>query len=487
MTDFRDDNGWTENRYYDDAGRLTGMTTGPEGAFLPGDLSTFSVGLDPVGNPLEIVRTGTLEQTQTYSYDGLDRLQSVCFQAGTCPAGSDPFVRWSYDGVGNRLSKSLPSGTTAYSYNAADELLQAGATSYTYDENGNQKSAGARTFAYDLATRLKTTTLGSTTTTYSYDGEGKRLQASTGAAANQKTNFLWDPSFPLPQLVQESDGTGTALRRYRHGHRPLHVTSGSSVSYFHFDPLGSVVDLTAAAGGALRWSYGFEPYGQTRQEQQNGTGQPVNLSKFTGEYLDPSGLYHLRARQYDPGTGRFLSRDPVVPPLASATSSSYTYANARPTVLLDPSGLAACGGAVAGTQLEGVVIGTARGIGEVVHGVSRFTDWAIASAPSENQRAIRQVGVPFAERALRSFVPLAVAGSVAYETCENLEQGEGAWRALAHSGFVNAFAVGGATVAPTPCLALGPTPWGVACAGGAAVLGGAGGHRLGSWLWDAFS
>jgi RHS repeat-associated protein len=337
-TDFPDDNGWTENRYYDDAGRLTGITTGPEGAFLPGDLSTFSMTLDPVGNPLEIVRTDTLEQTQTYSYDAMDRLTGVCFQAGSCPGGSDPFIRWTYDGVGNRLSESRPSGTTAYSYDAADELLQAGTTSYTYDENGNQLSAGARTFAYDLARRMKTTTLGSTTTNYAYDGEGKRLQASTGAAANQKTNFLWDPSFPLPQLALESDGAGTALRRYRYGLNLISMSSGSTVSYFHPDGLGSSADLTAGVGGASRWTWSYEPFGQVRTEQQHGSGQPANPLRFTGEYADPSGLYHLRARQYDPGTGRFLSRDPVAAQLGMAHVSLYPYVSNRPTVFADPSG-----------------------------------------------------------------------------------------------------------------------------------------------------
>ena len=333
-------NAWRENRSYDRAGRLTGISTsrGPEGADVVDLLSSLDLALDPVGNPLTRIRGGTLDGTETYTYDAIDRLKSVCFQAGTCPGGSDPFIRWAYDGVGNRLSEVRPSGTTSYSYNAADELEQAGSTSYTYDENGNELSAGSRTFAYDLANRLKSTTLAGTTTTYSYDGEGKRLQASTGAAANQKTNFLWDPSFPFAQLVSESDGEGAALRRYRHGLRPLHVTAGSNVSYFHYDSLGSVVDVTAASNGALRWSYGFEPYGMQRQEQEYGTGQPLNALKFTGEYLDTTGLYHLRARQYDPAAGRFLVLDPVMSPLLSPRVSAYLYVSQQPTVFVDTTG-----------------------------------------------------------------------------------------------------------------------------------------------------
>ena len=51
----------------------------------------------------------------------------------------------------------------------------AGTTTYTYDQNGSLKTAGARTFSYDLANRLASTTSGTTTMTYSYDGGPSRV------------------------------------------------------------------------------------------------------------------------------------------------------------------------------------------------------------------------------------------------------------------------------------------------------------------------
>ena len=71
----------------------------------------------------------------------------------------------------------------------------------------------------------------------------------------------------------------------------------------------------------------------------NDTKAPAQAVKFAGEYLDPTGLYHLRARQYDPSTGRFLTLDPLPNPVTDPYMSAYTYANDRPTVLADPSGL----------------------------------------------------------------------------------------------------------------------------------------------------
>jgi RHS repeat-associated protein len=537
-------NGYVETRTYDRAGRLIDVEN-KQGATT---LSKFAITPDPVGNPLSVVRTGALAQTQTYEYDNMDRLTSVCFQAGNCQGGSDRFIRWTYDGVGNRLTESRPTDTTSYTYNVADELTQAGPTSYTYDQNGNELTAGSGSFTYDLANRLKTTTLGSTTATYAYDGDGKRVEtagggtpaapalrtpcstaigtsgsatvnkptgtvagdllvvglafekgsdvtitppsgwtlirrtnqssnvgyatyrktagasepssysfffvgnepkwsigscaiagahatapidvqadasgvsgnpsapsvATTGPSrlvlafyANKKpatyssytppaverwdapnppgglpsnalasyeqpaagatgaktatvgeqaewvaqqiaiapgpsiTRFRWDVNQGLPQLALERDANNNLIRRYVYGARRISQTAGGDTSYFLHDGLGSVANLTSSSG-ATQWTWSYEPFGAIRTEQKASGAQPDNFHRFAGEYLDSTGLYHLRARQYDPGLGRFISRDPVVPDLRVPYVSTYAYVGNRPTLLLDPSGLEWC-------------------------------------------------------------------------------------------------------------------------------------------------
>lgn len=227
--------------------------------------------------------------------------------------------------------------TLNYSYDARDRLLSAGATSYSYDQNGNVLSAGSRTFAYDLANRLKQTTQASTTTTYLYDGDGVRLQASTGAQANKKTNFLWDVSFALPQIALERDGNSNPIRRYTYGVRRISQTAGTTTSYFLYDGLGSTVNLTSSAG-ATQWTWSYEPFGGIRTETKASGNQPENRMRFTGEYQEPTGLYHLRARQYDPQVGRFLTRDPAEQTVNEGVISAYSYVANSPTVFVDPSG-----------------------------------------------------------------------------------------------------------------------------------------------------
>lgn len=64
------------------------------------------------------------------------------------------------------------------------------------------------------------------------------------------------------------------------------------------------------------------------------------MLRFAGELRDSdTGLYHLRARQYDPATGRFLTTDPLAPKLSEPYPSTYVYAGNRPTALVDPSGM----------------------------------------------------------------------------------------------------------------------------------------------------
>ena len=108
--------------------------------------------------------------------------------------------------------------------------------------------------------------------------------------------------------------------------------------YYHYDGLGSVANVTSATG-ISQWTEVYEPFGSIRTETKNASSAPTNFMKFTGEYLDPTGLYHLRAREYDPQSGRFTRLDPAPVATNNPYISAYTYTADRPTVLVDPSGM----------------------------------------------------------------------------------------------------------------------------------------------------
>jgi RHS repeat-associated protein len=323
-------NGYVESRIYDRAGRLTEV----KNQKAAGVLSRSTYALDPVGNRLTMQTTTA---TVTYTYDALDRLTQACYTVG-CAAPGDNFRRYTYDPVGNRLTEVRDTGTTTATYDAADQLSgtsgPGGAVSYTYDLDGRQTAAGSRSFSWAQPDRLASTTAAGTTTTYTYDGDGLRTLASTGTQANKKTQFDWDPNAGLAQVVAERDGNAALVRRYRQGLATVSMDSGGSTFYFAYDGLGSVVNLTNSSG-ATQWTYAYLPYGGVRTETKNATQAPANVLRFTGQVLDPTGLYQLRARSYDPGTGRFVSTDPAA---SDPGWTTYAYARNNPVRFTDPTG-----------------------------------------------------------------------------------------------------------------------------------------------------
>jgi RHS repeat-associated protein len=320
-------NGYLETTAYDRAGRTAEVRHSKSGT----SLSFFQYDYDALGNPTSVT---SQDGTTTYAYDVRDRLTEACFTSG-CSS----FVRYAYDPVGNRTSEVRPTGTTSYTYDAADQLTQAtgpaGTLTYAYDGRGNESQAGSRSFSYDLQDRLKSTTDAGATTTYSYDGDGVRRQAVEAGAT---TNYLWDVNDVLPQLALERDASGSTVRKYVRGPDLVAMETAGQTFYFHGDAMDSIVNLTSATG-QVQWTYSYEPFGSALSETKNDVTAPTNPMRFAGEYFDSTGLYHLRARQFDSTTGRFLGTDPAPVAITDPYVSSYVYANNRPTSLIDPTGM----------------------------------------------------------------------------------------------------------------------------------------------------
>ena len=75
---------------------------------------------------------------------------------------------------------------------------------------------------------------------------------------------------------------------------------------------------------------------QCLSDATGGTPAATTPLLWAGQYQDPTtGLYYMRARWYDPGTGEFLSVDPDF----NQTLDAYGYADENPLDGTDPSGL----------------------------------------------------------------------------------------------------------------------------------------------------
>ncbi|HLA82761.1 MAG TPA: RHS repeat-associated core domain-containing protein, partial [Thermoleophilia bacterium] len=305
---------------------------------------------DKVGNV-----TGATDpngQASTYSYDAANRVITAtdALSHGT---------QYGYDEVGNRTVITDANGvatTLAYDYlrrpvAAIDGLSNT--TRYEYDAVGNRTvitdaNLHVTRYDYDDLYRLSSVTdaAGNTTgyqydqlgslkvitdanlqvTRYDYDGDGLRVGKTV---AGETTNYLWDKALALPVIITDSNSL------YLYGLGLIAQQSGLDVAYYHPDGLDSVRNLTNGSGQGIA-SYSYDPFGGLR----SASGSWPNDFRFTGQQFDQAtGLYYLRARYYDPATGRFISRD-AFPGYAinPASLHPYSYAENNPTNWVDPSG-----------------------------------------------------------------------------------------------------------------------------------------------------
>jgi RHS repeat-associated protein len=253
-----------------------------------------------------------------YEYDKLYRLTEANYSDGS-------YYHYTYDRVGNRLSRSTAQGTIYYTYDDANRMLTAGGVTYTWDDNGNLLSDGYITYTYDAANRLVGTSgSGTTATAYVYNGLGDKIEQWQDL---QATRFTLDLNAPLTQVL--SDGPNT----YLYGAGRIGEINGQAREYYFTDALGSVRQLINSTSLTLNQSY--EPYGTMLASQGSGESR----YGFAGEWTEESGLVYLRARYYAPKTGRFISKD-VWPGDAKRPVSynAWLYGYGNPIIYTDPSG-----------------------------------------------------------------------------------------------------------------------------------------------------
>ncbi len=115
----------------------------------------------------------------------------------------------------------------------------------------------------------------------------------------------------------------------------LTETRNSVTSYYLYDGQGSVRGLTNSAG-AVTDSYSYDAFGNLPTSQ----GSTINPYRYTGQQFDSlTGLYDLRARYYDPTTGRFTSVDTTaLSPDDPTDLNRYLYVAGDPINAIDPTG-----------------------------------------------------------------------------------------------------------------------------------------------------
>jgi len=298
---------------------------------------------------------GIIEKTE-YKYDGLKRLTEESVKVGN---STDTYA-YEYDDYGNR-SKMTATGSenyvTEYSYNNAQgkytALLQKETktveddnalklqnnvkqTVYTYDANGNQitKTADGKTETntYDGLNQLIGFTDGETTASYTYGISGLRDSKTVNGVT---TTHIWSGS----QIVVDYTAhyTSTVYIRGTSLAAAFDWDEGSKGDnrFYIQNAHGDVVNLTNTDGEVTK-KYTYDAFGV----EKNIVDSDTNAFRYCGEYYDKeTATVYLRARYYNPTTGRFISRDSYLGRRSDPLSLNlYTYCRNNPLRYIDPSG-----------------------------------------------------------------------------------------------------------------------------------------------------
>ena len=295
-------------------GRLANITTG--------SVQNLTYDYDAGGNILTISDSTAGPQTQTFTYDNLDRLTSAEAAGGTDGLYSESYT---YDpSTGNLASKAglnLTYGDTAHPHAATG--LSNGNT-YAYNAVGSTitRVIGADTFtlAYDGESRLKTVQKnGAALAEFKYDGDGTRVQSVINGA--------------ITKFVGAYEVTGSTVTKYYGG---VAMRINGALSFLLTDHLGSnsiILDGTGAVVGKTL----YKAWGEVRFA----SGTVSTDYTYTGQYsnTDDFGLMYYKARWYDPQLGRFTQADTLIPDAGMSVAwDRYAYISNRPIMSNDPSG-----------------------------------------------------------------------------------------------------------------------------------------------------
>ncbi|HVI39294.1 MAG TPA: RHS repeat-associated core domain-containing protein [Anaerovoracaceae bacterium] len=173
---------------------------------------------------------------------------------------------------------------------------------------------------------------GSIIASFTYDDQGRRI-SSTVSGTIYKYHYSGD------KVIYITDGNNNILNEFSYDIQgnPATMIYNGATYYYHVDGHGNVTALTDASGNTAA-QYTYDAWGNILT--QSGTIASANPLRYSGYMYDGStGLYYLMARYYDPGVGRFITRDAFHGFEDDPQSlNQYAYCHNNPVMFADPSG-----------------------------------------------------------------------------------------------------------------------------------------------------
>ena len=294
----------------------------------PGSQTEQTYAYDNNRNITDITAPNIPKYDLALTYDSLNRLTDATGWFGT--------IGYTYDKVGNRLTKTTDGSTETYSYisgsNKLEQITGAEATvNFTYDVNGNMIGHGDKILTYNQSNRLirleeNSQTLGE----YTYNALGQRV---TKTVEGETTVFLYDFD---GNIIAESQPGGTIMKEYLYAGQvrmAMVDTTTGTLYYYANNHLGAPILMTDASG-MVAWEAEYRPFGEA---DVNPHSEIENNFRLPGQYYDQeSNLHYNYFRYYQTQTGRYIRPDPIG---LNANINLLTYVENNPVNFIDPYGL----------------------------------------------------------------------------------------------------------------------------------------------------
>jgi YD repeat-containing protein len=199
-----------------------------------------------------------------YQYDLASRLTGQIYRNALGPLGD---LQYTYDAAGNRTSvggsfaRTLnPEAVASATYDGGNRQLGFGAQTLTYDDNGSRLTAtdpsGTITYTWDARNRLTGLSRASLSASFAYDGLGRRALKTLGSTT---TTFRYDGS---DAVGESSGGSDVAYLRTLSIDEALAQRDSNETAHYLGDALESSVGLSNPTG-SVATTYTFEPFGRT--------------------------------------------------------------------------------------------------------------------------------------------------------------------------------------------------------------------------------
>ncbi|UXR63257.1 hypothetical protein EZJ49_09215 [Bdellovibrio bacteriovorus] len=274
-----------------------------------------------------------LQKTNVYNYvyDSAGRLSTV-------RKNGIVISQYEYDGNGNRLSGINEGMAFTATYDDQDRILTYNGKQYLHNNSGDvvgiQEPILSRPHSYSYGP------LGKMKSYVQANGkQGELLENAQGQTVRWMRNgaSLRYDMYEGVRLVGTFDEVARTSQFYVHGEyvlTPSYMTYKGRAYRFITDHLGSPRLIVDVENGKILQEIEYDVWGKVLRDTNVGV-QPFS---FAGGIVNhDTGFVRFGARDYDPETGRWTSKDPIL--FSGGDTNLYGYVNSDPINGIDPSGL----------------------------------------------------------------------------------------------------------------------------------------------------